>query len=74
MKKDERKFEEVIETIKNAEIDVDRLLEAARLQRQEEQSRRLSAEQKMTIILCLIGMLTILCFFGFMLLGSIVRG
>lgn len=70
MKKTEnRTFEEVIETIKNAELDVDRFLEAARLQRQEEQSRRLNSEQKMTIILCSLGLLAFLGFFTLMFLS-----
>ena len=41
----ERKFEEVMETIRNAEADVDKVLDAARLERHEGPPRYLSAEQ-----------------------------
>jgi len=41
----ERKFEEVVETIRNAEADVDKVLDAARLERHEGPPRYLSAEQ-----------------------------
>lgn len=63
----ERKFEEVVETIRNAEADVDKVLDAARLERHEGPPRYLSAEQKMNIIYCSFGLLAFLGFLGFMI-------
>lgn len=68
----ERKFEEVVETIKNAEEDVDKVLSAARLERHEGPPRYLSAEQKMSIIYCLFGLIGWLAFLGFMLVPYFV--
>lgn len=68
MKKEERKFEEVIEAIKNAEIDVDRVLEAAKLQRNEQQSHKLTAEQKASVIETVALILGLLTFFVIMML------
>lgn len=50
---DNRKFREVVDDITTAEKDVDAVLKAARLERNE--GTRLSAEQKMNIIMLLIG-------------------
>lgn len=50
---DNRKFREVVDGITEAERDVDSVLKAARLERHEE--TRLNAEQKMNIIMLLIG-------------------
>lgn len=50
---DNRKFREVVDDIATAEKDVDAVLKAARLERNE--GTRLSAEQKMNIIMLLIG-------------------
>ena len=50
---DNRKFRDVVDDITMAEKDVDEVLKAARLERHE--GTRLSAEQKMNIIMLLIG-------------------
>lgn len=50
---DNRKFREVVDDIATAEKDVDAVLKAARLERNE--GTRMSAEQKMNIIMLLIG-------------------
>lgn len=68
MKKEDRNFEKVIEAIKNAEIDVDRVLEAAKLQRNEQQSRKLTAEQKASVIETVALILGLLTFFVIMML------
>lgn len=52
---DNRKFREVVDDIATAEKDVDAVLKAARLERHER--TRLSAEQKMNIIMLLIGVI-----------------
>lgn len=52
---DNRKFRDVVEGITEAERDVDSVLKAARLERYE--GTRLSAEQKMSIITMLIGVI-----------------
>lgn len=60
-----RDFEEVVETIRRAEADVDTVLDAARLERREKPDNRLSAEQKMSVIngvMLLIGFLGLLAF------------
>lgn len=51
MKKDNRTFEEVVTSIVKAEDDVDKILQAARLERHES-STRLNAEQKKEVIGC----------------------
>ena len=57
---DQRKFRDVVEDITTAEKDVDDVLKAARLERHE--GTRLTAEQKMNIILLLIGLIWFLAF------------
>lgn len=57
---DQRKFRDVVEDITTAEKDVDDALKAARLERHE--GTRLTAEQKMNIILLLIGVIGFLAF------------
>lgn len=52
---DNRKFRDVVQDITTAEKDVDDILKAARLERHE--GTRLSAEQKMNIIMLLIGVI-----------------
>ena len=52
---DNRKFRDVVDDITTAEKDVDAVLKAARLERHE--GTRLSAEQKMNIIMLLIGVI-----------------
>lgn len=66
-KKDERKFLEVVKSIRESENDVDKILEAARLMRHEDANHRLSGEQKYYIILCsiictcVVAVLSVLC-------------
>jgi len=71
---DERRFQDVVDTIGKAEEDVDKVLDAARLERHEGPSMRLNAEQKYTIIMTLIGAGSILLFFLGLTLGPIVLG
>lgn len=52
---DNRKFREVVDDITTAEKDVDAVLKAARLERHE--GTRLTAGQKMDIIMLLIGVI-----------------
>ena len=52
---DNRKFREVVNDITMAEKDVDAILKAERLERHE--GTRLTAEQKMNIIMLLIGVI-----------------
>lgn len=49
-KQDERKFVEVVQSIVQSEKDVDKILEAAKLDRHERPDNRLSAEQKVGLI------------------------
>lgn len=62
--KDERKFKEVVHTIKNAEKDKDKFLKAARLSRHEEP--RLSEETifAMFVLLLVFGFMVVLFVFG----------
>ena len=74
MSKDERKFYDVVQTIKGAEDDVDKVLEAARLLRHEGESRKLSAQQKADLIEFGIFAAIILGVFGWLLaMFSIMR-
>lgn len=57
---DKRNFDQVVETIDKAEKDVDKVLDAARLQRHEGPSTRLSAGQKMDLLMMLMGCGTLL--------------
>lgn len=59
---DKRNFDQVVETIDKAEKDVDKVLDAARLQRHEGPSTRLSAGQKMDLLMMLMGCGTFLGF------------
>ena len=52
---DKRNFDQVVETIKRAEDDTDRVLEAAKLQRYEGPGTRLTAEQEMGLLMTLMG-------------------
>lgn len=65
--KDERKFEDVVQTIKCAEDDVDKVLDAARLLRHEGESRNLSAQQKADLIETGIFAAILIAFLGFFL-------
>lgn len=62
--RDERKFKEVIQTIKGAEKDKDKFLKAARLSRHEEP--RLSEETifAMFVLLLVFGFMAALFIFG----------
>ncbi len=71
---DERKFTDVVDTIDKAEKDVDKVLDAARLERHEGPNMRLNAEQKYTIIMTLIGAVSVLVFFLSLTLGPILLG
>lgn len=65
MKKDSRTFEEVVTSIVKAEDDVDKILQAARLDRHESNTR-MNAEQKKEVIgwvLMLIGFISFICVF-----------
>ena len=74
MSKDERKFYDVVQTIKGAEDDVDKVLEAARLIRHEGESRKLSAEQKVGLAEDIIFAVIILgAFFGMLAMFCIMR-
>lgn len=66
-RKDSRYFEDVIEAIKDAEIDIDKFLEAARLDRQERESRRLTSEQKANVIYFALSLVAGLIVVGFFL-------
>lgn len=68
MSKDERKFYDVVQTIKGAEDDVDKVLEAARLLRHEGESRKLSAQQKADLIESAIFAAIILGMFAWLLM------
>jgi len=72
--KDERKFTDVVDTIGKAEADVDKVLDAARLERHEGPSMRLNAEQKYNIVMALIGAGSLLLLFLGLTLGPIVWG
>lgn len=60
MNKDNRNFEEVVKSVESAEKDVDKMLDAARLQRHEGPGTRLTAEQKMDLLMALMGCGTML--------------
>lgn len=69
---DDRKFRDVVESIVTAEDDVDKILKAARLTRQEK-ANALTAEYKfwlLVIALCIIGLAVVV---GAMCLGSYIR-
>lgn len=59
----DKPFEEVLKELACMESNKDRFLEAARLARHEEQSRRLNGEQKFMIIMTLIGVAAVLGLF-----------
>lgn len=54
VKEDKRKFREVLEEVAQAKVDVDKVLEAAGLQRVEDAKRRLTNDQKFYLILVAI--------------------
>lgn len=58
---DDRKFNQVVETIDKAEKDVDKVLGAARLQRHAGPGTQLTGEQKFYLLTLLICCLTFLC-------------
>ncbi len=60
---DKRNFEDVVKGVESAEKDVDKMLDAARLQRHEGPGTRLSADQKVWLLELVIGCGTLLGFF-----------
>ena len=50
----ERNFKDVVENIRSAEKDVDKVLNAARLERHEGPTRHMTGEQKLILLLSLI--------------------
>lgn len=50
----ERNFKDVVENIRSAEKDVDKVLDAARLERHEGPNRHMTGEQKLVLLLSLI--------------------
>ncbi len=71
---DERKFTDAVDTIDAAERDVDRVLDAARLERHEGPDMRMTGEQRYNIIMALIGAVSVLVFFLSLTLGPIALG
>jgi len=67
---DDRKFTDVVDAIGSAEKDVDKVLAAARLERRQGPSTRLSADQKFNLLLAFMGM----AFFLAMFLVPIILG
>lgn len=57
---DNRNFDQVVKGVENAEKDVDKMLDASRLQRHEGPGTRLTADQKMDLLMMLIGCVTLL--------------
>ena len=50
----ERNFKDVVENIRGAEKDVDKVLDAARLERHEGPNRHMTGEKKLILLLSLI--------------------
>ena len=50
----ERNFKDVVENIRGAEKDVDKVLDAARLERHEGPNRHMTGEQTLILLLSLI--------------------
>ena len=50
----ERNYKDVVENIRSAEKDVDKVLDAARLERHESPNRHMTGEQKLVLLLSLI--------------------
>ncbi len=66
MDRKERTFEEVVRSIAASEMDVDKILAAARLERHEAPDRHLDGEQKYTLLCALLGAGVLLGFFYIM--------
>ncbi len=60
---DDRKFTDVLQSIGNAEKDVDKVLDAARLERRQGSSTRLSADQKFNLLLAFMMLAFLLALF-----------
>ena len=60
MKMDSRSFDQVVKGVESAEKDVDKMLGAARLQRNEGPGTKMCAEQKMNLLMMLMGCVTLL--------------
>jgi len=69
---DERRFADVVNTIDAAEKDVDKVLDAARLERHEGPQMRLTGEQKYEIVITAIIVGAFVLFFLGMALGPLV--
>jgi len=52
---DKRTYDQVVKGVESAEKDVDKMLGAARLQRHEGPSTRLTAQQKTNLLMMLMG-------------------
>lgn len=57
---DNRNFDQVVKGVESAEKDVDKMLDAARLQRHEGPCTRLTGEQKASLLYTLMGCVTLL--------------
>lgn len=68
--KDQRSFLDVVEAIARSEQDVDKVLEAARLQRVEDAKRRMTGEQKFDLILVSIIAPLVFAFFALIFLAT----
>ncbi len=70
---DKRNFEDVVKGVESAEKDVDKVLDAARLQRHEGPGTRLTAEQKMELLMMLRAAARFLGLCGCSLVGRTER-
>lgn len=66
MKNKDRTFEEVVRSIAASESDVDKILAAARLERNEGPNRHMTGKEKYDLLLLLIIILGVLGFFCIM--------
>lgn len=70
---DEKTFAEVVEDIRSAETKVDKVLDAARLERHAGPPARLSAEQKYCLLLAGLGVLLVFGLLTFLGVTSAIR-
>lgn len=64
-----KEFQEVVNTIRDAEKDVDKVLDAARLKRTEGPDRYMTGEEKYNLLLVLILVIACLIFFALLFLS-----
>jgi len=64
-------FNQVVRNIKDADYDTNRVLKAAKLQRNPANS--MTGQQKFDLIVIIIGLLAFLGFFSLLVLGTILR-